>query len=74
MGTGFSSITLATDNDFLRLLGETGITGFMAFFLIFKRFVEKAWTKLKNLDLKDSGTLFFLGFISDKYKEYIRKS
>lgn len=35
LGTGYSSITLATDNDFLRLLGEAGILGFLAFILIF---------------------------------------
>jgi hypothetical protein len=34
-GTGYSSITLATDNDYLRLLGETGILGFLAFLTIF---------------------------------------
>lgn len=37
LGTGYSSITLATDNDFLRLLGEVGLIGFFAFFLIFAR-------------------------------------
>ncbi len=30
-GTGFSSITLATDNDYLRALGETGLLGLLAF-------------------------------------------
>lgn len=35
LGTGYSSVTLATDNDYLRLLAETGILGFIAFFLIF---------------------------------------
>lgn len=35
LGTGYSSITLATDNDFLRLLGEVGILGLLAFILIF---------------------------------------
>ncbi len=34
LGTGFSSITLATDNDYLRLLGEVGFLGFAAFVLI----------------------------------------
>ena len=34
LGTGYSSITLATDNDYLRLLGEVGILGFFSFFLI----------------------------------------
>jgi O-antigen ligase len=37
LGTGFSSITLATDNDYLRMLGEMGILGFTAFILIFIR-------------------------------------
>lgn len=37
LGTGYSSIGLATDNDYLRMLGETGILGFVAFFLIFAR-------------------------------------
>lgn len=35
LGTGYSSITLATDNDYLRLLGEVGLLGFFTFFLIF---------------------------------------
>ncbi|OGM04456.1 hypothetical protein A2715_05130 [Candidatus Woesebacteria bacterium RIFCSPHIGHO2_01_FULL_39_32] len=35
LGTGYSSITLATDNDYLRTLGEVGALGFLAFFLIF---------------------------------------
>ena len=34
LGTGYSSITMATDNDYLRILGETGILGFTAFSLI----------------------------------------
>ncbi len=47
LGTGYSSITLATDNDYLRLLGETGILGFGAFILIFVRIIELF---LANLD------------------------
>ncbi len=35
LGTGYSSITLATDNDYLRALGETGILGLLSFLLIF---------------------------------------
>lgn len=42
LGTGYSSITLATDNDVLRSLGETGLLGILAlaliFFTILKRF------------------------------------
>lgn len=33
-GTGYASLGLATDNDFLRSLGETGILGTVAFFLL----------------------------------------
>lgn len=39
LGTGYSSITLATDSDYLRALGETGLLGFFAFFLIFARII-----------------------------------
>ena len=35
LGTGYSSISLATDNDYLRALGETGILGLISFFGIF---------------------------------------
>lgn len=35
LGTGYSSITLATDNDYFRLLGEVGALGLLAFGLIF---------------------------------------
>ena len=31
LGTGYSSISLATDNEYLRTLGETGLLGFAAF-------------------------------------------
>lgn len=51
LGTGFSSITLATDNDFLRLLGEVGIAGTLAFFLIFARIWQTAVAVLKNKKL-----------------------
>jgi len=39
VGTGYSSITLATDNEYLRLLGEVGILGFFSFILIFSNIV-----------------------------------
>lgn len=35
LGTGYSSVTLATDNDYLRALAETGLLGFISFWLIF---------------------------------------
>lgn len=42
LGTGLGSLTLATDNDYLRSLGESGILGFATFFLIFIYFTF--WT------------------------------
>ncbi len=35
LGTGYSSITLATDNEYLRSLGEVGIIGSLSFLLCF---------------------------------------
>lgn len=35
LGSGYSSISLATDNSFLRMLGETGLLGFFSFIFIF---------------------------------------
>ncbi len=42
LGTGYSSVTLATDNDYLRLLAEVGLLGFIAFFLIFLEIFRRA--------------------------------
>jgi O-antigen ligase len=53
LGTGYSSITIATDNDYLRALGETGIIGFLSlalvFFILIKRYI-KALIKLANFE------------------------
>ena len=35
LGSGYSSVSLAVDNNYLRILGETGILGFISFFGIF---------------------------------------
>lgn len=35
LGSGFSTITLASDNDYLRMLGETGALGLFSFVFIF---------------------------------------
>jgi len=48
LGTGYSSITLATDNDYLRMLGEIGAIGTLSFFLIFARIFEQI-RKSKNI-------------------------
>lgn len=43
LGTGYSSITLATDNDYLRMLGETGLLGTFAFLVIFVEIGRKVF-------------------------------
>lgn len=48
LGTGYSSIGLASDNDYLRALAETGILGLSAFMLIFLRFFKSSWPVIKK--------------------------
>jgi hypothetical protein len=40
LGTGFSSVGLAVDNEYLRILAETGLLGLLSFILIFIRFFK----------------------------------
>ena len=61
LGTGYSSITLATDNGYLRLLGEAGILGFFAFFLIFLRIGKHI---LKSFPLTKSLHKLELAFVA----------
>lgn len=48
LGTGYSSLGIATDNDLLRLLGEVGILGTIAFSLIFAIVFKKLWRQIKS--------------------------
>lgn len=48
LGTGYSSITLATDNDYLRALGEVGAVGTLSFLLIILRIFERLIFYIKN--------------------------
>jgi len=64
LGTGFSSITLATDNDYLRLLGEVGILGFISFLLIFINMINYVFVYLKKKNnLTTIERAFVAGFI-----------
>lgn len=63
LGTGFSSITLATDSDYLRLLGEVGIVGTLAFLLILTRILEALTRFLKEAQRLDVKTAFLGGFL-----------
>lgn len=63
LGTGYSSIGLAADNDYLRLLGEVGLVGFLAFLLVLTRFFSELGRIFrKGLEL-DFDTAFAAGFI-----------
>jgi len=58
LGTGFSSLGLATDNDYLRSLGETGILGSLALGLIILHLFGRML-----FGLKQKKNLIFAGFI-----------
>lgn len=65
LGTGYSSITLATDNDYLRLLGESGLLGFLSFALVFIRMAEVVLKKLPFVRSYSGLELVFIsGFIA----------
>lgn len=48
-GSGYSSISLASDNDYLRALGETGIIGFLSFVFVFATFFLILRHKLSDI-------------------------
>lgn len=48
LGTGYSSITLATDNDYLRSLGETGLLGLLSFLALLAGIGKFLFTGVKN--------------------------
>jgi hypothetical protein len=48
LGSGYSSIGLATDNDLLRLLGEVGIMGTVAFILIIWEITKRLISLYRN--------------------------
>lgn len=63
LGSGYSSISLATDNNYLRILGETGILGLISFLGIFLIAVIYLWRLLPAIT---DNTLrsFVLGMIA----------
>lgn len=50
LGTGYSSLTIATDNDYLRALGETGLLGFISFALVFFVIIKKFFKALAKTE------------------------
>jgi hypothetical protein len=64
LGTGYSSITLATDNDYLRSLGETGILGFSSFALIFAWIGKRSLIFLKKDKINSNSESIFIASIT----------
>lgn len=60
-GTGPSSITEATDNDFLRWLGELGLLGTSVFLYILYLIISLTWTSLKTM--AKSEKYVYLGYL-----------
>ncbi len=50
LGTGYSSVGLAVDNDILRSLAEVGILGTLAFIILLIAIIKEIWKNLKNED------------------------
>lgn len=68
LGTGYSSIGIATDNDFLRSLGEVGILGTAALGLVLLEVVKRLYSIWKNGDkflryLASSMICLVIGFL-----------
>jgi O-antigen ligase len=62
LGTGLGSLTLATDNDYLRLLGESGLLGLVSFMAIQIYFIVKTIPIIfkKNHDFIDKVLIILL--------------
>ena len=51
LGSGYASVTLAVDNNYLRILGESGLLGFLSFlsiFLVAGLYVQKVLPKVES--------------------------
>jgi len=63
VGSGYSSISLAVDNNYLRMLGEIGLLGFVAFFSVFIMAGIYIKRVLPDVDSSVAKT-FVLGFLA----------
>ena len=66
LGTGPSSITEATDGDYFRWIGETGILGTIAFLNILFIILKTIWISVKKLSFEEKliGYGFIFGFLA----------
>lgn len=61
VGTGPSSITEATDNDYLRWIGEFGLLGTTLFLFILFTIIKDVWTHSRRLNEQDRAVYY--GFL-----------
>ena len=66
LGSGYGSVSLAVDNDYLRILGESGLIGFFSFILIFLVSFIYIRKILPEVDSKPTKS-FILGFIAGSF-------
>lgn len=62
LGSGYGSVSLAVDNNYLRILGESGLLGlaaFMSIFLIAGIYIKRSFSKINSPVAKS----FVLGFV-----------
>jgi len=64
LGTGYSSITLATDNDYLRMIGEVGLLGVGAFFLVIYRVFLEIIKAVRKMETNTVEKIFLLSLIA----------
>jgi hypothetical protein len=60
-GSGYSSVTLAVDNNYFRMLGEVGLLGFISFIVIFLSigiYIKKTWEDIDSSTVRS----FVIGF------------
>ena len=66
LGSGYASVTLAVDNNYLRILGESGLIGFLSFlsiFLVAGIYIQKILPKVDSPLTKS----FVFGFVAGTF-------
>lgn len=66
LGSGYASVTLAVDNNYLRILGESGLLGFLSFlsiFLVAGIYIQKILPKVNSSVTR----AFVLGFVAGTF-------
>lgn len=65
-GSGYGSVSLAVDNNYLRILGESGLIGFISFISLFLAagvYIKKTYSKVDSQIVKS----FVLGFVTGTF-------